>query len=442
MISIPKTTGQIMDLFTILAVFTVILAADKRLRSRKNFILIVFFSVFLSFVDLRINSIGDFLIPIIILAFIHGPTVRITDKIRLYFLSLLINAISVSIAAAIVMRVINVESLNNFLSNTLFILIDICITYLVSFTLVFAYLKVIEYVNTKIRYRDASVWKMLTAAIILLALSVSAITIVSRLLNQQTILLTINLLIITIFVILTVGVVFFYISAYKQRLSAAKELEQAKNSAIYLKELQKNYDELRTFKHDYKNLLGTVSILNKERQYDEAEALLNKFLDKSHQEDRDMTLYATELTRITDSAVKGLIVSKLSIMQQNDIEFSVEVNNTTGNITSKTVDLLRILGILFDNAIEGTIPATSPQIRFTLLKTSNDTEITIRNTTDSESVNLSKLPIRGYTTKSDHTGLGLSTVHKLCDKNGFMVRYSFKEQIFTATLNLPPEETE
>ena len=81
------------------------------------------------------------------------------------------------------------------------------------------------------------------------------------------------------------------------------------------------------------------------------------------------------------------------------------------------VSIVRIIGILVDNAIEASQNQDNPQINLALIKyNSKAYSFSIVNKINKK-VELNKIIERGYTTKENHTGLGLDNVLQLVEKS-------------------------
>ena len=74
------------------------------------------------------------------------------------------------------------------------------------------------------------------------------------------------------------------------------------------------------------------------------------------------------------------------------------------------ISYIRILSILFDNAIEGALKSETPKVSVANFYQDGDFVFMIENSTKEKSVDLTKIFERGYSTKGDNRGLGLATL--------------------------------
>ncbi len=104
-------------------------------------------------------------------------------------------------------------------------------------------------------------------------------------------------------------------------------------------------------------------------------------------------------------------------MQEFGIKYTMEVMDDIDNLPGDIVSIVRIIGILVDNAIEASQNQDNPQINLALIKyNSKAYSFSIVNKINKK-VELNKIIERGYTTKENHTGLGLDNVLQLVEKS-------------------------
>ena len=85
--------------------------------------------------------------------------------------------------------------------------------------------------------------------------------------------------------------------------------------------------------------------------------------------------------------------------ENRGIEISLEVAEPMKNPAIPLISYIRILSILFDNAIEGALESENPKIAVANFYQDGDFVFIIENSTREKSVDLSKIFQRGYSTK-------------------------------------------
>ncbi len=205
----------------------------------------------------------------------------------------------------------------------------------------------------------------------------------------------------------------------------------------YANSLEKDEDRLRRFKHDYRNILNSLKI---SAQKEDSKVLI-KQLDEYTKEhfDSDALSKFKDVNHIHDELVKSIIITKLSKMFNNGIKyrFSCEkdINTFPFLSSSEHMDVVRILGITFDNAIEATKKEKDPKIEAMLYQNNGNLEFIIRNSIAKE-INKNEVFQMGHTTKENHSGIGLNNVLKIVEKypNNMMVDINTEVGWFTFNL--------
>ena len=116
--------------------------------------------------------------------------------------------------------------------------------------------------------------------------------------------------------------------------------------------LDKNEDKLRRFKHDYQNLLDGLKI---SAQEDDVQAVINQLVEysASHFNQKALRKYKG-VNHIHDKNLKSTAIAKLTKLYDLKIDYSFGCDKDIYQIPRSVdvLDLIRIIGITFDNAIE------------------------------------------------------------------------------------------
>lgn len=167
--------------------------------------------------------------------------------------------------------------------------------------------------------------------------------------------------------------------------------------------------------HDFNNQMNAIRMLPYTyKDYDslsEAIANYSTFLEEEFNE--------SELLKINLPVVAGFVFSKIKEAEQKGKLLSVTIKNRSLITPVPEYDLIRILGILIDNAIE----ATSPGHTLSLILNSQDGHISIQIKNEGKEISSElrkKMFARGYTTKTpaetrNPRGQGLPNLKELVD---------------------------
>lgn len=185
-----------------------------------------------------------------------------------------------------------------------------------------------------------------------------------------------------------------------------------------LNDYEKMLDYQRVANHENKNqLLVIKTMVNKNNKK------LHEFLDEIIKEKREdnESLY-NSAKRIPSGGLQGLVYQKMLVMQDKNINIDLNISNEVRKIKlskldAKTnFDLLRVVGIIIDNAIDETSKLKEKEISVSMYKDDNNLIIDIANKCKNIP-DLEKIDEKGYTTKEKGHGYGLSLLKDICDKN-------------------------
>jgi two-component system, LytTR family, sensor histidine kinase AgrC len=182
----------------------------------------------------------------------------------------------------------------------------------------------------------------------------------------------------------------------------------------YMTELEKTNKRMRSLQHDYSNILLSMNGYIENQDMEGLAAYFNKSISKTGKH-QHRGLHQLENLKVTE--VKGLIGAKLLKAQELSIAAQIEIPDKIDSIPVDIIDLSRILGIILDNAIEGSGTHEFPRLQVAFLHTqTNDLLAVIRNTINYPYPDMSRLFEESYSTKANSRGFGLYNVKQLLTK--------------------------
>ncbi|MCI8978304.1 MAG: GHKL domain-containing protein [Lachnospiraceae bacterium] len=194
--------------------------------------------------------------------------------------------------------------------------------------------------------------------------------------------------------------------------------EQAKQKALqdlqdYAQNLEAMYNGLRSFKHDYVNILLSLSGYIENGDMDELKKFFESkiFPTKNLIDQGDYKL--NQLGNIGVLEIKSLLCAKMIYAHESGIEVTIDIPDKVDGFLMDTVDLARILGIFLDNAIEAALETSQPQIGLNIIQNEEGVSVIISNCFQDNGVALHRLKQKGFSTKTGHQGIGLSNVQKI-----------------------------
>lgn len=208
-----------------------------------------------------------------------------------------------------------------------------------------------------------------------------------------------------------------------------------------LKEHNKNlnmmYDDIRSFKHDFSNIVQALGGYITTENIEGLKEMHNRLLEEIKAVN-NMELLNPDL--INNPAIYNILNSKYCIARSCNINMNIEVLIDLNDLEINTLDLCRILGILLDNAIEAAKECKKKEISVKFEKDIkvNRNLVIVENTYKNLDVDINRIFDREYTSKSEKKshGLGLWRVKKILDRNNNLSLYSFKGNKFVQQLEV------
>lgn len=210
----------------------------------------------------------------------------------------------------------------------------------------------------------------------------------------------------------------------------------------YTNQIESMYSSLRSFKHDYSNIMismsGYIESNDMEglRDYFDREILpLSRRITKN-------TAQINQLMNIKITELKSVLSSKLLYAIERNINVSIEVHDEITLLPMDTLDLCRIIGIFLDNAIEATLETDDPSIRFALIDLDAEYLFIISNTFFEKGIPYATLAKLNVSTKGANRGIGLYNAHEIISKyNHVFLDTEIQDKIFVQRLQLSKTHT-
>lgn len=209
--------------------------------------------------------------------------------------------------------------------------------------------------------------------------------------------------------------------------------QQLATMSVYTNQLEKSYEQMRKFRHDLKNLLLAMerddTITNGQSEY------LAGLRQYSEQALAQNVLRFGDMTRVEVSSLKTLIMIKLTSAQQKGIQIHFECLNPVMRLFSDEISVVRIVGILLDNAIEASTVTSDKQLTLLIIGGATDQEIVVENTYAGNLPSLKKMKKLGFSTKGTGRGYGLANVEEILGQHPELSLTNYTEsELFGASL--------
>lgn len=224
---------------------------------------------------------------------------------------------------------------------------------------------------------------------------------------------------------------YFFLSLYSM-LNVAKLELTTRNLEVqqwHNKELQDMHDHLRTFKHDFNNIIQSIGgYLDK----NDMDGLKKYYKDLLADCKIIVNLAALDPNVINSPAVYNILSSKYYKANENGVTMNIEsfLNLIEIEDNMKIYEFVRMFGILLDNAIEAAKECDKKEINVYFRKEVNRHRllVIVENTYKNKDVDIDKIYDKNYTSKGDkeNHGLGLYEVRKILNRNNNLNLFTTK----------------
>lgn len=207
------------------------------------------------------------------------------------------------------------------------------------------------------------------------------------------------------------------------QLLLQKEI-QLQNINNYSSQIEGLYKDVRSFRHDYTNILTSLKIGIDERDIDMITEVYYSVLKDSGKMLKGKRFEIARLGNIVDLSFKSLLLSKLSEAQNLSIPVSLEIEKPITIKNIDQLDFLTIVSILLDNAIEAAAEvaknadiekSSNEGITVCFFENSklNKQVLIIQNSTLKNEVDMTQIFERGVSSKGNGRGIGLSNIKRI-----------------------------
>lgn len=249
--------------------------------------------------------------------------------------------------------------------------------------------------------------------------------------------ITFNCILFACYFIISTVLIVNIIKAHMEKVDIEMRQDSYNRLQEYTNQIENMYSSLRSFKHDYSNIMlsmsGYIEANDMEglRDYFDKEILpLSKNITKN-------TAHINQLINIKTTELKSIISSKLLYAIELNINVGIEVTDEVTSIPMDTLDLCRVIGIFLDNAIEATLETDQPTIRFALINLDTEYIFIISNTFLEKGIPYATLSKPNVSTKGVNRGIGLYNAHEIIAKyNHVFLDTEIKNKSFVQRLQI------
>ena len=233
----------------------------------------------------------------------------------------------------------------------------------------------------------------------------------------------------------------FYIKhleqAYRDEQTIQRQEEENRSLQGMVDKLGHLYDEVRGFRHDFAGIVASMEPAIANQDMAEVSTIYQDVFLKTNEKLRKTDYTAFNLHNIHDIAIRNTLAKAMIVADNQGIHFSLETVGVVEELDLPMLEAIRILSILTTNALEAASEAENPQIRVALLAGDRSVRFIIENTRKKEELNPCILSQKGYSTKGNHSGLGLATLEDMVFHYDLNLDTQLGETTFRQDLELP-----
>ena len=216
--------------------------------------------------------------------------------------------------------------------------------------------------------------------------------------------------------------------SFKRRKRKQIEAYQAELMRIHYNEVENMYEDMRGWRHDFKNHLQILKGLAIEGDLHVVKEYLNQL---------EVSLLEIEPRVKTGNKMTDAILnSKISLAKSNDIQVTADAHVPIALSTSET-DLSIIIGNLLDNAIESNLNIPPSERFIRIYMDMKNTQLYLSITNAAEPIKKKKLSKIFTSTKGADHGLGLIRIDEVVERNRGYLKRNSEAGAFTTEILIP-----
>ena len=356
-------------------------------------------------------GIGTFLFPLML--YFYFKCIKQYKRDRGLFLSLLLSLLYESTHTFLSVTFSSLTGDNFVLQYyDLFFLVVTVLTYVVIVT-------IIRYFHLELNYFDKDYLYPFLKKVFFALLLLHIVSFISDMVSTIKHLNSFGSILSSI-VFISLLLTFFAMNSHKEQMEKEIALKQKKFEQKHLQnytdEIVGLYNEIRGFRHDYAGMLVSMQMAIDSGNLQEIDRVYTEVLVKANHKLRSDKYTYFDLNNIEDSALRSLVAQSIVYARNNGVEYTLEVKDTITKLPIELLDLVRIMSVLLNNAVEGSADSYKKQMEVAVIKMETETVIVIQNSCKMTMTPSGDLFALGFSTKGRNRGVGLNNVKELLDK--------------------------
>ena len=413
-----------MDLLKILIVILHILILSNsyelicKVTKKEKYLFI--FGVFIAqsiveilFYFISLHGLGIEKISFICIIFVYLIGFKKYHKYKAIFISLLLSLLYQSthtFIAVIISSITGVSFVTKY--EDFFFVVVLLLTY-------FVIKKIIFYFHLELNYFDKDYLYSFFKKVIFAFFALQILLFISDIVSNYVHFNSFGSILATI-VFICLLLIFFAMNANKVQVEREIALNQKKFEQEYLQnytdEIVSLYNEIRGFRHDYAGMMVSMQTAIDSKDLQEIDRIYNEVFVKANHKLRSDKYTYFDLNNLEDSALRSVIAQSIANARVHNIEYTLEVKDIISPLSMELLDLVRVMSILLNNAVEGALESYRKQMEVAVIKLDSEILIVIQNSRKNRSIKPEEIFNIGYSTKGINRGIGLNNVKEILEK--------------------------
>ncbi|KAF1297893.1 hypothetical protein BAU15_08285 [Enterococcus sp. JM4C] len=210
----------------------------------------------------------------------------------------------------------------------------------------------------------------------------------------------------------TVSLVWFSTYLFMHMEKVRQQENELIQQQLYIQKLENLQSEMKTFRHDYKNVISSIYLQSKEGDVSSIQTYLSSTMNLLDEQVGSGIMLSSQLVNLKVAEVKSLLLVKIMALEEEKIAYTLQIPYVIEKIAMSTNDFTRCLGILLDNALEEVRNQKQGTVHIQLTNESGELHVVVKNSLVEKPL-LQKIWQEGYSTKGANRGLGLSSYQRI-----------------------------
>ena len=365
------------------------------------------------FYFISLHGLGIEKISFVCIIFVYLIGFKKYHKYKAIFISLLLSLLYQSthtFIAVIISSITGVSFVTKY--EDFFFVVVLLLTY-------FVIKKIIFYFHLEINYFDKDYLYSFFKKVIFAFFALHILLFISDMVNIHEHFNSFSSILATI-VFICLLLIFFAMNANKVQVEREIALNQKKFEQEYLQnytdEIVSLYNEIRGFRHDYAGMMVSMQTAIDSKDLQEIDRIYNEVFVKANHKLRSDKYTYFDLNNLEDSALRSVIAQSIANARVHNIEYILEVKDIISPLSMELLDLVRVMSILLNNAVEGALESYRKQMEVAVIKLDSEILIVIQNSRKNRSIKPEEIFNIGYSTKGINRGIGLNNVKEILEK--------------------------